>query len=102
MRIGLLTSVGPMLDQFFPEIVREWEAAGHTVRTAAGDPAETLPGKEMVSSRNLWLSIANSLCIYHTQYCAGNQALFDIFLYRRGGPGADRQAAPCPPPGRLV
>lgn len=44
MRIGLLTSVGPMLDQFFPEIVREWEAAGHTVRTAAGDPAETLPG----------------------------------------------------------
>lgn len=44
MRIGLLASVGPMLDQFFPEIVREWEAAGHTVCTAAGDPAEKLPG----------------------------------------------------------
>src|SRR5699024_3214070 len=44
MRIGLLTSVGPMLDQFFPEIVREWEKAGHTVRTASGTPAEVLPG----------------------------------------------------------
>src|SRR5699024_2658635 len=44
MRIGLLTSVGPMLDQFFPEIVREWEAAGHVVRTAAGTPAVQLPG----------------------------------------------------------
>lgn len=44
MRIGLLTSVGSMLDAFFPEIVREWEASGHTVLTAAGDPARTLPG----------------------------------------------------------
>jgi hypothetical protein len=44
MRIGLLTSVGPMLDQFFPEIVREWESAGHTVLTASGTPAEVLPG----------------------------------------------------------
>lgn len=44
MRIGLLTSVGPMLDAFFPEIVREWEASGHTVLTAAGDPAKILPG----------------------------------------------------------
>jgi len=44
MRIGLLTSVGAMLDAFFPEIVREWEAAGHTVLTAAGDGATLLPG----------------------------------------------------------
>lgn len=44
MRIGLLTSVGSMLDQFFPEIVAAWEAAGHTVLTAAGDEAKRLPG----------------------------------------------------------
>ncbi len=44
MRIGLLTSVGPMLDAFFPEILREWEASGHTVLTAAGDRAKILPG----------------------------------------------------------
>ncbi|SMY11384.1 glycosyltransferase [Brevibacterium jeotgali] len=44
MRIGLLTSVGPMLDAFFPEIVQEWEAAGHTVLTAAGDGAKVLSG----------------------------------------------------------
>lgn len=44
MRIGLLTSVGSMLDAFFPEIVREWEASGHTVLTAAGDRAKILPG----------------------------------------------------------
>jgi glycosyltransferase involved in cell wall biosynthesis len=44
MRIGLLASTGGMLDSFFPEIAAVWEAEGHTVLTAAGSPAERLPG----------------------------------------------------------
>lgn len=44
MRIGLLASVGSMLDAFFPENVGRWEHAGHQVRTAAGDQRRALPG----------------------------------------------------------
>lgn len=38
MRIGLLASVGHMIDSFFPEIIASWTAAGHAVSTAAGTP----------------------------------------------------------------
>lgn len=40
MRIGLLASVGGMLDSFFPEIVRVWQGAEHTVCLAAGTPTD--------------------------------------------------------------
>lgn len=38
MRIGVLASVGAMLDSFFVEIVAAWRASGHTVVLAAGTP----------------------------------------------------------------
>lgn len=40
MRIGLLASVGHMIDSFFPGIVTSWTAAGHEVFPAAGTPEE--------------------------------------------------------------
>lgn len=40
MRIGLLASVGGMLDSFFPEIVQVWQEAGHSVCLAAGTPTD--------------------------------------------------------------
>lgn len=38
MRIGLLASVGHMVDSFFTEIIDTWIAAGHSVSVAAGTP----------------------------------------------------------------
>lgn len=38
MRIGLLASIGHMVDSFFPEIIDSWVGAGHTVSVAAGTP----------------------------------------------------------------
>lgn len=40
MRIGLLASVGGMLDSFFPEIIDVWQRGGHTVCLAAGTPTD--------------------------------------------------------------
>lgn len=40
MRVGLLASVGHMIDSFFPDIVTSWTAAGHEVFLAAGTPGE--------------------------------------------------------------
>lgn len=36
MRIGLVASVGEMIDSFFVEIIEEWRNAGNTVLTATG------------------------------------------------------------------
>lgn len=36
MKIGVLASVGAMVDWFFPDIIASWEAAGHEVTIAAG------------------------------------------------------------------
>lgn len=48
MRIGLLASVGMMLDEFFIEIVRSWEAHGHSVSLAAGTSARFKQTTEIV------------------------------------------------------
>ncbi|MBE4694408.1 glycosyltransferase [Brevibacterium casei] len=48
MRIGLLASVGHMVDSFFPEIIETWTAAGHSVSVAAGTP--TADGDSVVIS----------------------------------------------------
>lgn len=36
MRIGVLASVGHMVDSFFSDIIASWKQAGHIVRVAAG------------------------------------------------------------------
>ena len=41
MRIGVLASVGHMLDSFFSEIVASWSQAGHEVSLAAGTPTRS-------------------------------------------------------------
>ena len=48
MRIGLLASVGHMVDSFFHEIIDSWVDAGHTVSVAAGTP--TAGGESVVIS----------------------------------------------------
>lgn len=48
MRIGLLASVGHMVDSFFHEIIDSWVDAGHTVSVAAGTP--TADGESVVIS----------------------------------------------------
>lgn len=48
MRIGLLASVGHMVDSFFHETLDSWIAAGHTVSVAAGTP--TADGESVVIS----------------------------------------------------
>ncbi len=52
MRIGLLSSVGVTLDAFFPEIVREWRNAGHTVALLSGPPAPMGGDVEPTITRN--------------------------------------------------
>lgn len=41
MRIGLLASIGPTLDMFFPQLVEHWGNAGWEVVTAAGTPSRS-------------------------------------------------------------
>lgn len=40
MRIGLLASMGHMIDSFFTDFITSWESAGHTVFVAAGTPVD--------------------------------------------------------------
>lgn len=41
MKIGLLTSIGPTIDAFFPPIIERWHELGLAVATAASSPAST-------------------------------------------------------------
>lgn len=45
MRIGILASVGEMVDSFFPDFIASWAMAGHEVSVAAGTATHDAAGR---------------------------------------------------------